>query len=151
LRIGVLSDTHAHSFAEIPDRIITTLAEVDMIIHAGDFTSKAVLDGLKQLGEVKAVWGNMDPNELRQILPAAELLIVSGKRIGITHGPGGPFEIKNRVRRMFNDVDVIVYGHTHQPQNEIIGGILFFNPGRARNSFGILSIGEKVEGEIIRL
>ena len=151
MRIGVLSDTHANSFAEIPDRIIATLAEVDMIIHAGDFTSKAVLDGLKQLGEVKAVWGNMDPDELRQILPAAELLIVSGKRIGITHGSGNPFGIKNRVRRMFNDVDVIVYGHTHQPQNEIIGGILFFNPGRARNSFGILTVGEKVEGEIIRL
>jgi len=151
MRIGVLSDTHADSFAEIPDRIITTLAEVDMIIHAGDFTSKAVLDGLRQLGEVKAVWGNMDSNELRRTLPEAELLIVSGKRIGITHGSGGPFGIERKVRQMFKDVDIIIYGHSHQPQNKIVEGILLFNPGRARNSFGILTIGEQVKGEIIRL
>jgi len=151
MRIGVLSDTHADSFAEIPDRIITTLAEVDMIIHAGDFTSKAVLDGLRQLGEVKAVWGNMDSNELRRTLPEAELLIVSGKRIGITHGSGGPFGIERKVRQMFKDVDIIIYGHSHQPQNKIVEGILLFNPGRARNSFGILTISEQVKGEIIRL
>ena len=151
MRIGVLSDTHADSFAEIPDRIITTLAEVDMIIHAGDFTSKAVLDGLKQLGEVKAVWGNMDSNELKRTLPETELLIVSGKRIGITHGSGNPFGIERKVRQIFKDVDIIIYGHTHQPQNKIVEGILLFNPGRARNSFGILTIGEQVKGEIIRL
>jgi len=151
LRIGVLSDTHADSFAEIPDRIITTLAEVDMIIHAGDFTSKAVLDGLRQLGEVRAVWGNMDSIELKRLLPETEFLMVGGKGIGITHGSGDPFGIKNRVSKMFNDVDIIIYGHSHQPHNEIIGGTLFLNPGRARNSFGILTIDKDVKGEIVRL
>jgi len=151
LRIGVLSDTHATSFTELPDKILATLAEVDMIIHAGDFTTKSVLDGLRGLGEVRAVHGNMDSNELKQLLPQKELFMVSGKQIGITHGWGSPHGIEARVSSLFSAANVIVYGHSHYYQNEVINGILFFNPGRARDSFGILTIGEQVKGEIIRL
>lgn len=151
MRIGVVSDTHVTSLAQVPDRILITLAEVDLIIHAGDFVTKDVLDGLKRLGEVKAVRGNMDSEELKRILPEKELLLIEGKRIGITHGSGSPYGIEDRVSRMFEDVDVIVYGHSHQSKNEIKKGILFFNPGRARNSFGILTVGKDVKGEIINL
>lgn len=151
MRIGVVSDTHVTSFAEVPDRILVALAEVDLIIHAGDFVTKDVFDGLKRLGEVKAVWGNMDSNELKRILPEKELLLIEGKRIGITHGSGGPYGIEDRVSRMFKDVDVIIYGHSHQPRNEIKEGILFFNPGGARNFFGILTVGKEVKGEIVNL
>ncbi len=151
MRIGVVSDTHVTSFADVPDRILLALAEVDLIIHAGDFVTKDVLDGLKQLGKVKAVWGNMDSDELKRILPEKELLLIGGKRIGITHGSGSPHGIEDRVSRMFEDVDVIVYGHSHQSKNEVKKGILFFNPGQARNSFGILTVGEQVRGEIINL
>lgn len=151
MRIGVLSDTHISSFAELPDKILTSLAEVDMIIHAGDFTAKNVLDGLKQLGEVTAVCGNMDSNELKRLLPEKEVLTVGGKRLGVTHGWGSPYGIEDRVSSLFGNVDIIVFGHSHQSKNEVINGILFFNPGQARNSFGILTIDEKVKGEIIRV
>jgi len=151
LRIGVLSDTHISSFAELPDKILTTLAEVDMIIHAGDFTAKNVLDGLKQLQEVTAVCGNMDSNELKRLLPEREVFTVGGKRLGVTHGWGSPYGIEDRVSSLFSDVDIIVFGHSHQPVNKVIHGILFFNPGQARNSFGILTIGEEVKGKIIRV
>jgi len=50
-----------------------------------------------------------------------------------------------------SDVNIIVFGHSHQPMNKVIHGILFFNPGQARNSFGILTIGEEVKGEILRV
>ena len=151
MRIGVLSDTHAASFAEIPEKIVSILSEVDMIIHAGDFTAKNVLDGLKQLGKVIAVQGNMDSYELKRILPEKELITAGGRKIGIIHGWGGPDGIENRIGAMFNDVDIIVYGHSHQPKNEIIGDILFFNPGRARNTIGILTVGDEVDGEIITI
>jgi putative phosphoesterase len=151
MRIGVVSDTHATSLAQLPDRILLALAEVDLIIHAGDFVTKDVLDGLKRLGELKAVRGNMDSEELKRVLPEKELLVIEGKRIGITHGWGSPYGIDDRVGRMFEDVDIIVYGHSHYSQNEVKKGILFFNPGQARNSFGILTVGEEVKGEIINL
>ena len=151
MKIGVISDTHATSFDQLPDQILRTLAEVDLIIHTGDFVARDVLDGLKRLGEVKAVAGNMDSEELKRILPEKELLVIEGKRVGIIHGWGSPHGIDDRVGEMFDDVDIIVYGHSHYPQNEVKNGIFFFNPGTAKNSFGILTIGQEVSGEIINL
>ena len=78
-----------------------------------------------------------------------EIIDVGTKKIGITHGSGGPQGIEERIRTMFDQVNIIIYGHSHQSQNEIIEDILFFNPGKAANSFGILTIGEEVKGEII--
>ena len=151
MRIGVISDTHVASLAAIPERILVALAEVELIVHTGDFVAKDVLDGLKRLGEVKAVRGNMDSDELKGILPEKELIRIEGRRIGIIHGSGAPFGIEDRVRAMFEDVDVIIFGHSHQAKNEVKKGILFFNPGRGRDSFGILTVGKEVRGEIIKL
>ncbi len=151
MKIGVLSDTHASSFAQLHERILTALAEVDLIVHAGDFVAKDVLDGLKQLGEVKAVWGNMDSDEIKRILPEKELLEIEGRKIGIIHGWGSPHGIDDRVGNEFSGVDIIIYGHSHYAQNETKNGVFFFNPGQARNSFGILTIGAEVSGEIIEL
>jgi putative phosphoesterase len=151
MRIGVLSDSHVASFDQLNDKILTTLAEVDLIVHAGDFVAKDVLDGLKRMGEVKAVRGNMDSDEIKSILPEKELLEIGGKKIGIIHGWGSPYGIDDRVGNVFSRVDIIIFGHSHYPQNETKNGVLFFNPGQARNSFGILTIGAEVSGEIIKL
>ena len=43
LRIGVISDTHAYTLSEVPDPIRKALAEVDLIIHAGDFTTSILV------------------------------------------------------------------------------------------------------------
>ena len=55
-------------------------------------------------------------------------------------------------------MDVIVFGHSHSPVNELRDGILFFNPGSPTdkifakyNSYGILTINKEIKGEIIRL
>jgi len=151
MKIGVLSDSHATSFDQLHSKILRALAEVDLIVHAGDFVVKDVLDGLKQLRELKAVRGNMDSDEIKQLLPERELLEIEGKKIGVIHGWGSPYGIDDRVGGMFDDVDIIVYGHSHYSQNELKRGILFFNPGQAKNSFGILTIGQEVRGEIINL
>jgi putative phosphoesterase len=151
MKIGVLSDSHVSSFAQLNDKILTALAEVDLIVHAGDFVTKDVLDGLKQMGQVKAVRGNMDSDEIKGILPEKELLEIGDRKIGIIHGWGSPYGIDDRVGNVFSGVDIIIYGHSHYPQNEIKNGVLFFNPGQARSSFGILTIGTEVSGGIIRL
>ena len=151
MRIGVISDTHVKTLDELPAPIITALAGVDLIVHAGDFTERPVLEGLRRLGAMKAVCGNMDSAELKRTLPQKELFIVNGKKIGLIHGWGAPWGIADRVREKFNDVDIIIFGHSHQTCNQYIGGSLLFNPGRASDSFGLLTIGDEVRAEIIKV
>ena len=151
MRIGVISDTHVRTIDELPAGILKTMTGVDLIVHAGDFTGKAVLDGLKTIGEVKAVAGNMDSGELQKELPQKELFVFGGRKIGLIHGSGGPWGIAGRVRELFNDADIIIYGHSHEACNRHIKGSLMFNPGQARDSFGILTLGDEVKAEIISI
>ena len=93
----------------------------------------------------------MDSRQLKSILPTKEVIETNGKRIGITHGSGAPSGIEERVRRLFESdlIDIIVYGHSHRSQNKVINDILFFNPGKTADSFGIITIDGEAKGEII--
>ena len=151
MRIAVLADTHVNMLEDLPKKIIDALSTVDLIIHAGDFTDVQLLKELKGLRTVKAVQGNMDSRELKVMLPAKEIVEIENKRIGITHGSGGPGGIEERVRKVFESdrIDIIVYGHSHQSQNKALEDVFLFNPGNATDSFGILTIDGGVKGEII--
>jgi len=158
IRIGVLSDTHLKEPHSEFKRIIEThFKEVDKILHAGDFVNRSIAEYLSSQKELIAVFGNMDPQDIREAFPHKRVIEMGGFKIGLIHGGGPPFGIESRVRGAFDGVDVIVYGHTHTPANHHVTNILFFNPGSPTRSFidrptlGILSIGEKVEGEIIML
>ena len=151
MKIGVIADTHAQSTEDIPRSIMNALEDVDLIIHAGDFTERAVLDGLREIGEVRAVYGNMDSGELKRMLPDKRTIDIEGKQIGLVHGSGGPWGIAERVRPLFGEVDIIIFGHSHLSCNEYIRGTLMFNPGRARDSFGIVTIDKEIGAEIIRI
>jgi putative phosphoesterase len=151
MRIVVLADTHVSKLQHLPDKIINALPTVDLIIHAGDFSGVQLLKELKELREVKAVHGNMDCGELKAVLPAREIVETKNKRIGVIHGSGAPWGIEERVRKVFESdrVDIIIYGHSHRAQNKVINDILFFNPVKATDSFGILTIDGEAKGEII--
>lgn len=151
MKIGIISDTHARTIDGVPPLILKALETVDLIVHAGDFTEKAVLDALAAIAEVKAVSGNMDSLELKRVLPRTELFTVSGKKIGLAHGSGGPWRIAERVREQFTGADIIIFGHSHEPCNRYIRGILLLNPGSARNSFGLVTIDDRIRAEVMRV
>lgn len=163
MRIGVISDTHIPGAAEeIPSEITEAFKHVDMVLHCGDLISPQVLDMLKEsCPNVKAVWGNMDPYELREKLREKEIIEADGKRIGLMHGFGHPKGLPDVLAAAFKDdkVDLIAFGHSHNPVNQKIGGIIFFNPGSATdkvfaeyNSYGIIEIGEgNITAAIVRI
>jgi hypothetical protein len=151
MKLGIISDTHARTIDDIPEAIRKSLAGVDIIIHAGDFTHLAVLDSLRSIGQVKAVYGNMDSIELKSSLPEREVFEAGGKKIGIIHGSGAPWGIAERVRKQFSGVDVIIFGHSHEPCNRNIQGVLLVNPGQAKNSFGLLTINDTIRADIIKV
>ncbi len=160
MKILVLADTHVPRAAnDLPAKIYDEIANVDMIIHVGDFVEKELLEKLQALKETKAVYGNMDSASIQHALNPKEVIQVGKFRIGLTHGHGGARDIVETVRREFDDVDAIVFGHSHVPINIVKDGILFFNPGSptdtifsAVNSYGILEVSEKgIEGKIIKI
>ena len=157
MKIGVVSDTHSHP---LPTQMLEDFKRVDFIIHAGDFCSLDVLDHLKKIKEVKAVYGNMDGTDLRQVLPRNQIVRCGKFSIGLFHGEGHPNGLLEKVRAEFENtkVDVIIFGHSHRTMNEEINGILFFNPGSPNDtvsapycSYGILDINDKITGKIIKV
>ena len=157
MKIGVLSDTHARELEpKLAGQLEQAFAAVDMIIHCGDLTSLAVLDGLK-CPQVLAVAGNMDDAVVGQMLPAKRAIKLEGHRIGIIHGYGAPQGLEERIRNEFEEVEAIIYGHSHKPANHVKDGVLFFNPGslsagyRGSGTVGILEIAEQITGRIISL
>lgn len=159
--IVVLSDTHATDVADVPARILDDVTRADLIIHAGDYTSRDVLDHLRERGNFKGVYGNMDPPVIRRELPDKAVLELMGFRIGVIHPAegGSPFDLPERVKAALGaDLDLIIYGHSHQPANEKAGNTVYFNPGSATGTFparhktyGILYLEDTVEGEIMTI
>lgn len=153
--IGVVSDTHLLD-RPVPDRVLEALEGSDLILHAGDILEMAVIEQLSCIAETLAVRGNMDHGEVKRTLPVKRLVEVEGFRIGLTHGYGAPSRITRKVQEMFDEVDCIVFGHTHQPLIKERAGILFFNPGSPtdkmfapRNTIGFLEISDVITPRIV--
>ncbi len=150
-RVGVVADTHVGEWrAELPDAVLAALDGVDVILHAGDITDLAVLDRLAQIAPVIAVQGDHD-RAAGIALPQTQVVTVAGYRIGLTHGRrsrrieilAAALSLVTRrvvlagfhraLRRRFDAVDAIVYGHLHLPEIRRADGVLFFSPGAVHN------------------
>lgn len=151
--VGVISDTHLNGVeARFISLINQNFTHCDCVIHAGDIVNDDILSIIDK--PVYAVRGNMD---FSSKLPIKRVITILNKKIGIIHGYGHPDGIQQRIKKEFQDVDCIVYGHTHTPKNDIIDGILFFNPGSpfenrwaSQKSIGYLEIDEKGINGIIK-
>lgn len=158
MKIGVLSDTHLHNYSLELKRIVDKhFGDVDMVIHAGDIVEMEVLDAFLTK-KIEAVAGNMDPASVRNHFPVKKIIKFGAFKIGLIHGWGSPVGLENRISNEFSEIDCLVYGHTHYPVNQVINGILFFNPGSATgkrfpkiNTVGILEISERITGKIIEI
>ncbi len=157
-KIGVISDTHLVGYDERLDMIFQRyLADADLILHAGDLVDIRVLEAF--CGKrVEAVCGNMDPKSVRDALPDKLILEIGGFKIGLIHGWGSPYNLRDKLLKALGKVDCLVYGHTHRPANVEREGVLFFNPGTATdrrfggaNTIGIIEIDGKLNGRIVEL
>jgi putative phosphoesterase len=89
-----------------------------------------VLEELRELGPpVEAVYGNADEPALRELLPKEHIVEVGAARIGLVHDPGPRPGREARLTARFPGCEAVVYGHTHTPEAERVGGIWILNPG----------------------
>jgi uncharacterized protein len=108
---------------------LEVLRAADLIVHAGDFSTGAVLAELSELGPVAAVHGNVDSPELRQGLAESISLELENVVLGVIHDAGSVKGRLERLRARFPDADAVVFGHSHLPLHEERDGFQIFNPG----------------------
>jgi hypothetical protein len=154
MRIGVLSDTHLREGQYLPGFVWDILKGVNLILHAGDIVRPQIIADLAVLAPVRAVRGNCDSWELTN-LPSRDLIVFGGLKIGLIHGNVGTGStIEERVLNAFADdsVDIIVFGHSHQPFWGWLKNILLFNPGsstdKRREKYFSLGTIELINGQI---
>ncbi|WP_303862949.1 metallophosphoesterase family protein [Alkalibaculum bacchi] len=159
MKVGVISDTHIpKKTKELPKFVLDTFQGIDSIIHAGDIMTIDVIYQLNEIAPVTAVAGNNDSVHLHEILGSKKILDIGNFRIGITHGHGQSGKTIDRVIKCFqeDEVNCIIFGHSHMPLSQVYKDILLFNPGsptdKRRNknySFGILEIHESIHPHIV--
>jgi putative phosphoesterase len=156
MRIAVLSDTHLR--AKMPQEILDVLKDADLVVHAGDFMTKAVYDAVKADSKrLIAVHGNSDDEELKAMLPESEIFEVDGIRIGVVHkGRHGTDVTNMRYMALEMGVKVLIYGHVHSPvidQTDVLllcpGSPIF--PRMADPTLAILHVnGEEIRVDIMK-
>lgn len=159
MKIGVLSDTHIPTpHSALPAKVFELFQDVDLILHAGDIVGLEVLDELRALAPVEAVAGNMDGLEAHQKLSDKKVLQLGKHRVGLIHGKYKIDIQRDMILQEFENVDLIVYGHSHQPFWGKHGNILFLNPGSPTdkvhapyNSVAILTLNDDINAEIVKI
>jgi putative phosphoesterase len=122
--IGLVSDTHGL----LRDGVLSALAGVSQILHAGDVGGSAILAALERIAPVWAVYGNVDPPG--PPLQAQLLVHAGGLDIHVSHGHEFGSPIPSKLLDSYS-ADVIVYGHTHRALVHRDGPRLVVNPGAA--------------------
>jgi putative phosphoesterase len=149
VRAVVLSDTHVRDDGRrrLPELVREALLVADVVLHCGDVVERTLLDDLATHGPVYAVLGNNDVT-LRGSLPERLVVELAGVRVGMVHDSGLTKGRAARVHRMFPGCDIVLFGHSHAPVDEVgVDGQRLFNPGsptqrrmQPHPSFGVLGL-----------
>lgn len=123
-RVGILSDTHG----VVHPRVAEVFAGAEAILHAGDIGGREVIRELERIAPVIEVPGNIDGVE-----DAVRRVTIGGLRVLLTHILPRPGKLSKHVARSLREepADLVVFGHSHLPHDEVVGGVRFFNPASA--------------------
>ena len=128
MRLGIISDTHGLLRPEVFD----VFRQVDHILHGGDVGKWEVMIDLQAIAPVTAVYGNVDPPEIRSRLPQVASAELDGFEIVVTHGDQFGHPTPEKLHAAFPRAEIIVYGHTHKPLLELVDKtVTVMNPGGA--------------------
>lgn len=161
MKLGVLSDTHDNLTAIEAAEKAFKEARVERVLFAGDFCAPFAVARMKGFGvPIVAVFGNNDGDKLLlkergegfcDLAEAPRELEVGGRRILLMHFPW----LLEAVAKS-GEFDLIVYGHTHEPEIRRVGRTLIVNPGecggwlKGKKTLAIVDL-EAMEAELVEL
>lgn len=128
-RILLLSDTHNYLESSIPKYA----ASCTEIWHAGDIGTIEVSTALQRLKPLRAVYGNIDGQDIRSQFPLIQNFVCEGLKILMTHIGGKPDTYSPEIRHLLDlhRPDIFICGHSHillVKRSEHFGH-LHLNPG----------------------
>ncbi|MGA7410541.1 MAG: metallophosphoesterase family protein [Bryobacteraceae bacterium] len=120
--LGLISDTHGLLRPEA----IQALRGSHLIIHAGDIGNPEILPRLNAIAPVVAVRGNVDTGKWAAGLPETAIARAGDIQLYVLHDVG-ELDLNPRAAGF----DIVVSGHSHEPEQEVRKGVLYINPGSA--------------------
>lgn len=133
IRVGLISDTHGF----FHQRIKHYFNDCDQIWHAGDIGSLEVIYELEKIAPVKAVYGNIDNNNIRKSTQENLIFTVEDIKVCITHIAGYPTKYNQHAKKLlsYHKPKLFICGHSHilKIQYDQEFNHLFINPGAAGN------------------
>lgn len=145
-RIGILSDTHGY----YDKRYAEFFSDCDEIWHAGDIGSLELYNALCAIKPVRAVYGNIDGQDLRRILSKSISFRIEEVNVFMTHIGGYPGRYAPGIASTLlkNETGLFVCGHSHilKVMYDKQLNLLHINPGAAgREGFQQVRTMVKVE------
>lgn len=142
----VLSDTHCTEGTGLVGAAAEAVEAADTVVHAGDFTTTAALDALREAAgdaDFHAVHGNADAPAVAERLPTEAAVEYAGHRIAVSHrNRSGVTGLAMFGRQQ--GADLVVFGHSHRPTVQQLDELTLLNPGShadprgAKQSFAVL-------------
>jgi uncharacterized protein len=153
LRIGLLSDTHSY----LHPKIFEFFDKCDEIWHAGDLGNIEIAGELNGFKPLKAVYGNIDGQEIRIGYPKDLIFYTEKVKVMITHIGGYPGRYEKSAFEMImkEKPRLFITGHSHilKVMFDKKYQMLFINPGAA-GKFGfhrsITMVRFVIDGEQIK-
>jgi len=127
--LTVISDTHGTDTHRLDGATLDAVRTADHVVHAGDFTTAAVLDAVEdEVTSLTAVTGNNDAQAVRSRVPDVATPSWNGHQLLVVHGHEHTETALTMLARQEN-ADVVVVGHSHRPELAELDGRLLVNPG----------------------
>lgn len=132
MKIGLLSDTHGY----LDEKIFHYFDACDEIWHAGDIGDMQVIQQLEAFKPVRAVYGNIDGQEIRLAYAKDSKFICEGLQVWITHIGGYPPKYNPQVLKELRKQmpNIFICGHSHILRvmtDPKLNNLLYMNPGAA--------------------
>jgi putative phosphoesterase len=131
VRLLLLADTHVPRRArDLPPAVWHQVDRADVVVHAGDWVDVSLLDAIEARSRVIGCYGNNDGPLLRARLPEVARAVLGGVRLAVVHETGASTGRDERMAAAYDDVDVLVFGHSHIPwDTTTASGLRLLNPG----------------------
>lgn len=130
-RIGLLSDTHGYW----NERFYKYFEECDEIWHAGDIGSIDIIKKFESFKPFRGVYGNIDGQDIRKILPEINKFNIEDTEVVIKHIGGYPGKYDISIRNILDKATpkLLVCGHSHilKVKYDKEHEMLYINPGAA--------------------